>query len=117
MAHHKGRTAAPSATASPTVTDIAWASGFYEGEGTCQPTSGKFGKSQTVKVQQNTLEPLLKLQRFFGGSITTSKSQGFSPKTIYIWIACGARARGFLFTVFTFLSARRRLQARAALGV
>ena len=107
----------PKATTSPGTSDLAWAAGFYEGEGTCQPSNGSFGHSQTVKVQQNHKEPLQRLQQWFGGSITESRSRGFSTKQIFIWIICGARARGFLYTIYSFLSARRRLQARVALGV
>lgn len=107
----------PSPTDHPTVADIAWAAGFYEGEGSCQKTAREGSVSQSVKIQQNDPEPLRKLQRLFGGSVTQSRSRGFNPKPIYIWLACGPRGRGFLYTVFSFLSARRRKQVRVALGV
>src|SRR5437762_13903397 len=98
----------PKATQSPTVADIAWAAGFYEGEGTCQPVHSRGGFCQSVKIQQNDPEQLRKLQRLFGGSLTENLSRGFAPKPIYIWLASGTRARGFLYTVFTFLGSRRR---------
>ena len=115
---NRGRpNSAPRATETPSLLNIAWSAGVYEGEGTCQPIDGRFGKSQTVKIQQNDRSVLERMQRWFGGSISTNMSRGFKPKPIYIWIVCGARARGFLYTIFSFLTPRRRLQARAAMGV
>ena len=90
----------------PRLLDIAWAAGLYEGEGTCC-TSGR--GSFTVQITQKDTEILEKMQRLFGGYVYLRKS-GVSA-----WQACGARARGFGFTIFSFLSQRRRAQLEAAL--
>ena len=52
-----------------------------------------------------------RLRTLFGGSIhERTNGDGFS------WHIHGARARGFLMTVFTFLSPHRRAQVRKALA-
>jgi hypothetical protein len=67
---------------------------------------------------------LHRLQELFGGRVYPQKTR---PKSIsggpikdygdqWAWWIGGARARGFLMTIYTFLSPRRREQARVALG-
>ena len=99
------RSTADAATESPSVADIAWAAGFVEGEGT-------FAKRCCVTAAQVNEEPLLRLKKLFGGSIYTNRNN--PCKT---WCVCGSRARGFMYTIYTFLSARRRGQLRKAMGV
>lgn len=76
--------------------EIAWAAGFYEGEGT-------FTKNGVCSVTQKDIWPLQFLQSNFGGEIT--EYNGY-----HYWRIYGGRARGFLLTIFTFLSPRRRRQ-------
>ena len=92
------------ATRSPTVCDIAWAAGVFEGEGTC----GYWG---SASVTQKDTWVLIRLKALFGGSIQRNYSNGCSR-----WSATGTRARGFLMTVYLFLSPKRKLQVLSFLG-
>lgn len=90
----------------PTLADIYWAAGIYEGEGSCQNTG-----SAVLHVTQKDQYILYRLQGFFGGSV---RPRG--TRDIHRWILSGRRARGFLFTIFTMLSQRRRAQVRLAVA-
>ena len=86
-------------TQHPTMYDIVWAAGIYEGEGHCS-----WSKSVHICVSQKDTWLLEKLKHLFGGNIY------YTHKTCKQWVLTGARARGFAYTVFTFLSPRRRKQ-------
>lgn len=104
----------------PTVRLIAWAAGIYEGEGTC------YGDAHgTIHAQVVQKDPWL-IERFrdlFGGAVypkaTPAEIMGRpSPtRSIWAWRASGARARGFLMTIYIFMSPRRKAQIRKALGI
>lgn len=93
---------------SPTLSDISWAAGIYEGEGHIQKPPPD-GHSQRVCVAQKDLWLLRRLKKLFGGSIY------LRPRCSY-WYISGKRARGFAFTIYSFLSPWRKLQIRKALG-
>jgi hypothetical protein len=96
----------PRASISPTMLDIAWAAGFIEGEG----GFGTNGHSCGMQAKQVNPEPLFFLRAHFGGTIS------YTPqRDIYAWTINGARARGFMMTIYAMLSARRRVQVRFAL--
>lgn len=107
------------------VKEIAWAAGIYEGEGSCgtQRYSKKLKKTGLEKVYtllQATVSQkdpwiLFELQRLFGGRINTYPNSGCSKAWISRWRVCGAKARGFLQTVYVLLSPRRREQVSFAL--
>lgn len=85
-----------------TTIQIAWAAGVYEGE-------GAFSNGRIVRVVQKDPWLVHELQRLFGGTV----GQHVNRKTgaVYnLWTITGSRARGFLLTIFTFLSPRRRAQ-------
>ena len=90
------------------MSDIAWAAGIYEGEGYC-----KYGKRTfSVIIGQKDDWLLKKLKRLFGGSIYYNKSGKQIPR----WAIHGARARGFIYTIFSYMSPRRRYQLREKLA-
>ena len=93
---------------SPMAQDIAWAAGIYEGEGACSK------KQALAIVAQKDPWLLYKMQRLFGGSIAPRKKAQFR---IYNWCVTGSRARGFLMTIYRFLSPRRKAQVNISLGV
>lgn len=103
----------PRASISPSAAQIGWAAGIIEGEGSISAQQG-YG---SLRVTQKDPEILHTLQRLFGGTVGRYQFGGPLKRTYFTWTASGARARGVLMTVFTFLSGRRRLQARLALGV
>ena len=93
-------------TVVPTTLDIAWAAGIYEGEGNCYVDR----KTQRVSVAQNDRWILYKLQSLFGGKVTKQNNKG-----CFSWRCYATRARGFLFTIYAFLSPWRRAQVLRAL--
>ena len=96
------------ATERPTLRDIAWAGGFFEGEGSCI----RWGRNECrVHIGQKNRWPLDRMLALFGGRISESEMNG-AP--FYDWHMSGARGRGFLMTIYTFLSPRRQEQAHTA---
>ena len=85
----------------PTVFDVYWAAGFYEGEGTV-------ARSGQVAISKKNKEPLDRLRTVFGGNIRQDVSRG-----IHIWEVSGKRARSFLAVIEPLLSDRRRSQLQA----
>ena len=97
------------ATISPTNMDLAWAAGIFEGEGYMNKRGNT---SQQCGVGQKDRWVVDKFKAMFGGSIGEREING-AP--FYEWHISGARARGFLMTMFTFLSPRRQEQVTACL--
>jgi len=110
-------------TEHPTTKDIAWAAGIFEGEGTCSaprkymPEDTKRGGT-VVMVSQKERWILDRLRALFGGRVREYRARAHKYTNEYRmyhrWDLHGARARGFLMTIWLFLSPRRRLQAQAA---
>lgn len=99
---------AMNAVESPSLCDLAWAAGVYEGEGHVR---GREGDTIQVQIVQKDRWLLDRLVQLFGGAIYGP--HGHSG--CFNWYVSGVRARGFVLTIFTFLSPRRREQARQAL--
>lgn len=93
-------------TGQPTTSDFHWAAGIYEGEGYSAYSQG----TEHVEIPQKDPWILERLQYFFGGSVTYKPSGG-----IHKWVLLGARARGFLQSIYGLLSPWRQKQAREAL--
>lgn len=97
----------------PTIRDIAWAAGVYEGEGSVSHP----GYTE-VTVTQKDRWILDRLKRFFGGRVYYKANHGagkYKHHAVHRWYLYGASARGFLLTIFSFLSPWRRQQARKVL--
>lgn len=91
-----------------TTNDIRWAAGFYEGEG----TAGRHA-TEHVTISQKDPWTLERMRALFGGSIYK-----LDPKYCCAqWSVTGARARGFLMSIYGLLSPRRQEQARKTLAV
>ena len=96
--------------------DIAWAAGIWEGEGSLRRAIytaeaqiiGKQNRTFRVSVVQKDREILYRLKEKFGGQISPAES-GCSQ-----WNVSGAAARGFLMTIYSFLSKRRKEQVKQA---
>ena len=114
-----GRKKGLDATVHPTTLDIVWAAGIYEGEG-CVSRKGEGGmRTEVVCVSQKHRWILDRLCAFFGGSVGISHygaGSRYAKHELFVWNICGARARGFLMTVYQFLSPHRRLRAKQVLG-
>lgn len=108
------RRSTPRASVKPTIRDLEWAAGFLEGEG------GFRGErtNEQVYVGQVQKEPLLRLQRLFGGSIRARRAtprDQYQRSPLSVWVLCGSRARGLMMTLYTLMSTRRKEQIRVAL--
>jgi len=104
---------APTERAAPS--DFIWAAGFFEGEGTAGHAGGK-GLTENVSIVQVNLWPLERMKALFGGSISTRPPKGRNAKS-FSWQVSGARARGFIQSIYGLLSPRRQEQIRKALAV
>ena len=110
------KAASLTAQQTPTTADLAWAAGFLEGEGSFTSNLSKAKWYQRIQGYQNNIEPLKRMQALFGGTIWAfPKKREQATQVGHVWQVNGARARGVMFTLFTFLSAKRRQQVRVAL--
>ena len=106
-------------TERPTVRDIEWVAGVYEGEGSCGHARGSSGGTTHATVGQTDKTEWLvrRLQALFGGSVYRSSRKRGNPNfDARSWHIHGARARGFLMTIYFRLSPRRQAQLRKALA-
>ena len=100
-----------------TTQGIAWAAGIYEGEGNVQkPTH--YNRTQNIQITQKDRWMLDRFKQLFGGSVnfyeypaTTSRP----ARSFFHYSLTGPAARGFLMTIYMFLSPRRKAQVREAL--
>jgi hypothetical protein len=104
----KPRNTAVQAIVSPTTVDLAWAAGFLEGD-------GFFLRDGTVGASQVEWAPISKLVRIFGGLVRPVAARRPTQSHYLEWEANGARGRGIMYTLYPFLSPKRRAQIRASL--
>jgi hypothetical protein len=95
------------ALSSPSIRDISFAAGFYEGEGSLTPNG-------TVQIVQNDREILDKMQSLFGGKVY-GPYKGSSTNEYHVLTITRERALGFLLTIFTMLSKQRRKEIKSLL--
>lgn len=86
----------------PDVKRITWAAGVFDGEG-CAFVYGKNRVSPCVTVGQKDWWLPFELRTYFGGRVHYKPGQEY-----YVWQIHGARAIGFLMTIYQFLSPRRQ---------
>jgi len=112
------------ATASPTAVDIGVLAGFLLGEGTFRRKhSHEHGiGTERISAPQGEQEPLLRLKKFFGGTVRLQqngrprvKPTWRTANGIYIWEVYGPRARGVMMTVYKFMSPQRKQEIKTAL--
>lgn len=107
------------ATEHPTIRDIAWAAGIFEGEGCASRNNYN---SQFANVSQKYPWLIERLRSLFGGSVRKTvrkeswRGLGKAGATYWHWEISGARCRGFLMTIYPFLSPRRKEQVKWTLG-
>lgn len=90
------------------ISNIAWAAGIYEGEGSVAFYGRKEPGRARILVVQKDRWLLEKLQTLFGGRIDGP----YPSRDISMWCLTGPRAAGFAMTIFSFLSPRRRDQLK-----
>ena len=104
-------------TAHPATLEIAWAAGIIEGEGTLDLTRSKPHLQGSARVSAVQKKPwcLEKLRALFGGSLYTTYNRGLGEGYITRWMLTGTRARGFIMTIYSFLSPHEQEKARLIL--
>ena len=95
-----------------TSIEIAWAAGFIEGEGCFQSR----GAAAQIVVSQVQLEPLVRLQRIFGGHIARYEHLNKNHSPFHRWHVSNIHARSIMMTIFALMSPRRRQQIAKALA-
>jgi hypothetical protein len=79
-------------------TDIAWAAGFFDGEGCVEAyfTVNKHRKakqlSTSLKAHNTDIRPLLRLQEIFGGVVRTERQAKGTRVAIWVWKISGKQA-------------------------
>ena len=97
--HRRNLNANMPAISWPPLEEIFWATGFWEGEGSCQ--------RYVVRASQEDREPLDRLQYYFRGTVR----QDVRRRNGYIshqWSTCGDDARDFAAKIYPRLSRRRQ---------
>src|SRR6267154_2064794 len=98
------------ATKVPTLIDVAWSAGIYEGEGHSR-LCGRGKRSLAVGIAQKDPEILYRIRDWFGGSVRYHMARySGKPYKLHTLHICGDRARIFLAAIYYLLSARRKSQ-------
>lgn len=98
---------------------VAWAAGFFDGEGCVYAGEGvqKGGYRRftfTVSAGQVVRDPLEVLEEHWGGTIHPIQSRGYGSRPQWLWMVRGQAAARFLEDVLPFLRVKATV-ARAAL--
>lgn len=94
------------------VTELAWAAGFFDGEGsTCLSRN-----VPRIQVSQNELEPLQRFANAVGvGKITKRwRTNGFKDRWNYMYYASGGNCTQVIRKLWPYLSSIKRSQALRA---
>ena len=97
-------------------TDLAWAAGFIDGEGTVVVVHRKDDDSFGLRlvVSQTVERPLQTLKDMFGGSVYQRKdNRKESYKTLWTWQAAGQTAQETLKAIYPFLQVKSHQAAIA----
>lgn len=90
------------------ITKLAWAAGFFDGEGCIMPNYKRRGKTLLrVTVGQTVLEPLEVLKQEFGGWLEIDARKP-PNQTYYRWVICGPSANRFLNSIQPFLRVKNK---------
>jgi hypothetical protein len=95
----------------PSATDIAWAAGVYEGEGSCHRKLG--GSGIRVDIPQKHPEMLYRLKEFFGGGVALHHH---GNAEIFTWRLSGQRVPRFLASIYPYMTSRRKQQIDNAMN-
>ena len=91
------------------MSELAWAAGFFDGEGSTVCQSIKDGRYLRVGLPQKEREPLDRFQRAVGGGSVNGPYRG-----VYNYSACGQKALAVLGQLWPYLCTTKRVQALTA---
>ena len=98
-------------TKAPTSIDVAWAAGFYDGEGNCR-LAGKTKRGFMASVVQKDPEALYRLRDWFGGKVKVRSADELYGS--HVWDICGDHGRIFMALIYGYMSERRKKQIDAS---
>lgn len=102
------------------VADLAWAAGFFDGEGCIVGSRGRTGGAYyftlMVSVGQVDPRPLEHLRGLFGGTVQPHRVKTAKVQASSVWTVTGGYARNFLNAVEPYLRVKGE-RARLALRV
>ena len=89
-----------------TDTQLAWAAGFFDGEGYIGFTPCNGQLALRVEVVQADIRPLLKFKEFFGGTIIPKKMRLLNRKPIWRWSVTTGHAAQMLQQLLPWLTVK-----------
>lgn len=100
----------------PSETDLGWAAGFLEGEGSFG-FNGKRGGSGTPSIQAAQVQewPLLRLKELFGGTVSCYPPRKPQHSPYHQWSRCGGAAMAIMQRLLPLMSPKRQEQILVAL--
>ena len=92
-------------------TELAWAAGFFDGEGCIHigrlTARGHTNYQLIIRVSQRTREPVDEFQRLFGGFVSTTRASSHPHKTQWLWGCSNAQAGKVLAQLLPFLIVKK----------
>ena len=96
------------------VKDIAWVAGLLEGEGNFM--SDPSGSLARIKLEMTDEDVVRKAASIMGApSVGYRIKSNPKWKPTYVFYLCGAKAAGWMMTLYPFLGKRRRQKIRTVL--
>lgn len=105
--------AASGTTTSETVRELAWAAGFFDGEGTsyahrCKRANGRVSFYPSMCVSQKDRRPLDRFAAILGGNVRGEQSR------LFRWHVTGSKAVAAMERLYPLLTAPKQEQWDAA---
>lgn len=98
------------------MSEVAWAAGFFDGEGSCFANRRPGGTyAEVIRIHQKDPRPLERFQAAIGG-IGRLKHVNNVTSEIWRWECECARARAVMDVLLPYLSAPKREQWEAVLA-
>ena len=104
---------------SPCALDVAWAAGFFDGEGTIQVLSlqpRRYSHRLKISAVQTTVEPIRRLQHIFGGFVGGPYSNSGKRRDYWVWSLDDMPVKAALRRMLPHLTVKRE-QALAVLDL
>jgi len=104
-------------------TDIAWAAGFFDGEGSIaiQRPTARFARSYHLSIEQKDWEPIERFLHIFGGSPGRRDSSYTNVgvrRNCFVWRSSDmAHSRWVMAQIYPYLTERRQKKWADALEI
>ncbi len=97
--------------------ELAWAAGFFDGEGSTNISKTKTGWYLRISIVQNDREVLDRFHKAIGGlgKVTGPNQYSYNKNPWYRYSLVGSKAHAALGLLFPYLSSIKRAQALAVI--